>query len=162
MSKRICNRVVTETKAPPVVQPAHAVLPDGTLTPGGRQDRAVLGLAWVLPLVANEDCAEQREDRAKLPQHEVPPGVRAPVAAGLALSARQFRQGLGQAFRRRAELRILHRRPVAAHVNRIHHRQRASHPKYKAEEGPHRRGPEGRHPPSLAAQRGRVCSRLLA
>jgi hypothetical protein len=33
----------------------------------------------VLPLVANEDCAEQREDRAKLPQHEVPPGVRAPV-----------------------------------------------------------------------------------
>ncbi len=69
-----------------------------------------------------------------------------------AFSARQLRQRPGQAFRRRAELRVLYRRPVTAHVDRIHHRQSASDPKYKAEEGTHRRRPEGRHPPSLAAE----------
>jgi hypothetical protein len=159
LSKGICNRVVTETKAPPVVQPEHAVLPDGRPNAERAALRAVYRFARSSRWSAQNPTCDQWEHHRESQYRTKcrPPGVRAPVRQEPSFSPRQFRQGLRQTLRRRAELRVLHRRPVAPHINRIHHRQRASHAKHKAQEATHRRGPEGRHPPSLAAQRARVA-----
>ena len=54
--------------------------------------------------------------------------------APVPLLAGEFGEGAGEALGRRVELRVLDRGAVSAHVDRIHHRQRAAYAEEEADE----------------------------